>query len=67
MINKTLALLITALILIIAIMTVLNFDQETDVGTTVEGDNSVTDYDILDEIDDTLIDEDSEIDIGDMI
>jgi len=67
MINKTLALLITALILIIAIMTVLNFDQETDAGTTVEGDNSVTDYDILDEIDDTLIDEDSEIDIGDMI
>jgi len=67
MINKTLALLISALILIIAIMAVLNIDQETDAGTVVEGDNTVTDYDILNEIDETLIGEDSEIDIGDMI
>ena len=67
MINKTLALLISALILIIAIMTVLNIDQETDAGTEFQGDNTFTDNDLLEEIDDTLLGEDSEIDIGDMI
>jgi len=67
MINKTLALLISALILIIAIMTVLNMDQETDADTEVQGDNTFTDNDFLGEIDETLIGEDSEIDIGDMI
>ena len=67
MINKTLALLISALILIIAIMTVLNIDQEADADKVVQGDNTFTDNDLLEEIDDNLIDEDSEIDIGDMI
>jgi hypothetical protein len=67
MINKTLTLLISALILIVAIIAVFNIDQETDAGTVIEGDNIVTDDDILNEIDETLIDEDSEIDIGDMI
>jgi hypothetical protein len=67
MINKTLALLISALVLIIAIMTVLNIDQETDAGKVVQGDNTFNDNDLLEEIDDTLIGEDSEIDIGDMI
>ena len=67
MINKTLALLISALILIIAIMTALNIDQEADEDKVVQGDNTFTDNDLLEEIDDTLIGEDSEIDIGDMI
>jgi hypothetical protein len=67
MINKTLVLLISVLILIIAIMTVLNIDQATDEGTVVQGDNTFTDNDLLEEIDDALIGEDSEIDIGDMI
>lgn len=67
MINKTLALLISALILIIAIMAVLNIDQEADADKVVQGDNTFTDNDLIEEIDDTLIGEDSEIDIGDMI
>ena len=67
MVNKTLALLVATLVLIIALMTVFNLDQETDVDAVVGGDNTVTDDDIIDEMDDTLLDEEDEIDIGDMI
>ena len=67
MINKTLALLISTLVLIIAIMAVFNIDQETDESTVIEGDNTFNDDDLIEEIDETLIGEDSEIDIGDMI
>ena len=67
MVNKTLALLIATLVMIIALMTVFNLEKETDVDPVVEGDNTVTDDDIIDEIDDTLLDEEGEIDIGDMI
>ncbi|KYK23820.1 hypothetical protein AYK24_00890 [Thermoplasmatales archaeon SG8-52-4] len=67
MVNKTLALLVAVLILIISIMTVLNIDQETDIDAVVKGDNTVTNDDIIDEISATLLDENGEIDIGDML
>jgi hypothetical protein len=67
MINKTLALLISTLILIIALMSVLNLDQETDDDIVIEVDYTFTDDDVIDELDETLLKEDSEIDIGDMI
>ena len=67
MINKTLAILISTLVLIIALMAAFNISQETDEGSVVEGDNTFTDDDLLEEIDETLIGEDSEIDIGEMI
>ena len=67
MINKTLAFLIATLMLIIALMLVLNLDQETDDDVVVEGDYTFTDDDVIDELDETLLEEDSEIDIGDMI
>ena len=53
--------------LIIALMLVLNLDQETDDDVVVEGDYTFTDDDVIDELDETLLEEDSEIDIGDMI
>ena len=48
-------------------MTILNFDQGTDSVTIIDGDNTVTDDDVINEIDENLIDADSEIDIGEMI
>ena len=67
MINKTLVFLVATLILIIGLMTILNFDQGTDSVTIIDGDNTVTDDDVINEIDENLIDADSEIDIGEMI
>ena len=67
MINKTLALLISALILIIAVFTFVNINQESETDAMISGDNTVTDDDIIDELDESLLEEDGEIDIGDMI
>jgi len=48
-------------------MVVYNFSTETDTETVVEGDNTITDDDVVNEIDIALLEENSEIDIGEMI
>jgi hypothetical protein len=67
MINKNLAVLVSVLILMVSLMVVFNFSTETDTETVIEGDNTVTDDDVIDEIDIALLEEDSEVDIGEMI
>lgn len=65
--NKALVVLVSALILIVALMAVFNYSSETDTGPVIEGDNTVTDDDVINEIDTTLLDEEGGVDIGDMI
>jgi hypothetical protein len=67
MMNKTLVVLVSALILIVALITVFNYSSETDTDPIIQGDNTVTDDDVINEIDTTLLDEEGEVDIGDMI
>ena len=69
MINKTLAFLVTALIILVALITALNFSSETDsdTSTIIEGDNTFDNEDLVNEIDETLLDEDGEVDIGEML
>ena len=67
MINKNLIVLISVLILMVSLMIVFNFYTEKDAEIVVEGDNTITDDDVVNEIDIALLEEDSEIDIGGMI
>ena len=69
MINKTLAFLVTPLIILVALITALNFSSETDsdTSTIIEGDNTFDNEDLVNEIDETLLDEDGEVDIGEML
>lgn len=65
--NKILVVLVSALILLVALMAVFNYSSETDTDPIIEGDNTVTDDDVIKEINMSLLDEEGEVDIGDMI
>ena len=65
--NKILVVLVSALILLVALMAVFNYSSETDADPIIEGDNTVTDDYVINEIDMILLDEEGEVDIGDMI
>ena len=65
--NKILFVLVSALILLVALMAVFNYSSETDTDPIIKGDNTVTDDDVINEINMSLLDEEGEVDIGDMI
>ena len=67
MINKRLFILLALLLITLSIMIIFNVIYETDNVTISEIDNDITTDDIIDEIEIILLDEDNDIDIGDMI
>ena len=67
MINKRFVMLLSFLLLTISLMIIFNMTFETDTDVISEIDNEVTTDDVIDEIEITLLLEDNEIEIGDMI
>ena len=67
MINKHLSILLVVLFLTLSLMIIFNVTYETGTESISEIDNDVTTEDVIDEIEMTLLEEDNEIEIGDMI
>jgi len=67
MINKRLSILLLVLFLTLSLMIIFNVTYETGTDSISEIDNNVTTDDVINEIEITLLDEDNEIEIGEMI
>jgi len=67
MINKRLSILLVVLIFTLPLMIIFNVTYETGTESILEIDNDVTEEDVIDEIEIMLLDEDNDIEIGDMI
>jgi hypothetical protein len=67
LVNKKLLLSIFALIIVVSITILYNVSTETSSDTIIDGDNSFSTEDLLNEIDENLLDGEDEIVIGDMI
>lgn len=67
MINKRLSILLALLLFTLSIMIIFNVTYETGTESILEIDNDVTEEDVIDEIEIMLLDEDNDIEIGDMI
>ena len=67
MINKRLSILLVVLIFTLSLMIIFNVTYETGPESISEIDNDVTEEDVIDEIEIMLLDEDNDIEIGDMI
>lgn len=67
MINKRLSILLLVLFLTLSLMIIFNVTYESSTDSISEIHNDVTTDDVINEIEITLLDEDNEIEIGDMI
>ena len=65
--NKRLVLLVSVLLLTISLMVVFNLLYESDTDAITGIDNHVTFDDVVEEIQITLLDQDNDIEIGEMI
>lgn len=67
LVNKKLLLLISLLIIVVSITILYNLSTEPGTEIQIEGDNSFSTDDILNEINENILDDKVEIEIGDMI
>ena len=67
MINKRLSILLVLLLFTLSLMIIFNLTYETGTESISEIDNDITTDDVIDEIEIMLLDEDNDIEIGDMI
>ena len=67
MINKRLSILLVLLLFTLSLMIIFNVTYETGTESISEIDNDITTDDVIDEIEIMLLDEDNDIEIGDMI
>jgi hypothetical protein len=67
MMNKRPVMLLSVLLLTISLMIIFNVLHESDTDTITGIDNHVTSDDVVEEIQITLLEEDDDIEIGEMI
>ena len=65
--NKMLVLFVALLIIGVSIAILYNLSIEPSSDIIIEGDNSFSSQDLINEIDDNILDEEGEIQIGEMI
>ena len=67
MINKRLSILLVLLLFTLSLMIIFNVTYETSTESISEIDNDITTEEVIDEIEIMLLDENNDIEIGDMI
>ena len=67
MINRKAFVLLSVLVVTIALMIVVNLSVQSGTETVIEAENTITTDDVVDELEITLLDEESSVEIGEMI